>query len=394
MPERLRPVLLALVFAGGVAAGVVWWPGPVYLVVAAGFVLAGSVPMPTPSGLGVSVAPGLAGAVALSSHGSAVLLLGAAAVALPISQALIWLRHRRFVDDERLPSEPAGIAVFAATFGVASVALEGRGAAEWAVLGTYAACAIAGYLGSALVRMLAADRSEPRRLHLIRGLADWPAHAVLYAAAALYAMTQPAMGWWAVPLAGLPYAFGHLSLQRLQTTRHTYQQTMRALGRIPEASGVNQAGHAERTADLAAAVGAEIGLGRRSLDRIEYAALLHDIGRLVLANPAVAGGHYTNSDVSAWSAAIIGEAAHLVPVSDIVAVMYDPYRRPGEQRDPALSREAHVVRVVAAYDEAITSGGTALEAIETLHRGAAYDFDPDVVAVLRRVLERRGLIAA
>ena len=394
MRDRIHPVALALIFLGGVLAAVQWWPGPVFLLVTAGFVLAAAVPMPTPSGLGVSVAPGLAGAVALSSHGSPVLLLGAGAVALPVYRLLVWARHRRTVDDGRLPSEPAGIAVFGGAFALGSLPLVGQGAAEWAVLATYAGCAVLGYLASAVVRMLAADRTVPRWLHLIRGLADWPAHAVLYSAAALYAMTQPAMGWWAVPLAGLTYAFGHISLHRLQVTRRTYQQTMRALGRIPEASGVNQSGHSERTAELASALAAEMGLGRRSLDRIEYAALLHDIGRLVLANPAVAGGQYTNSDVSAWSAAIIGEAAHLVPVSEIVAVMYDPYRRPGEQRDPALSREAHVVRVASAYDEAMATGGTPLAAIETLHRGAAYDFDPDVVAVLRRVLERRGLIAA
>ncbi len=394
MPDRLHPVVLATSLAVGIAMAIMWWPGPVLALVVVGYVLASLVPMPTPSGLGVSVAPALAGAVALSSHGSAVLVLGAGAVALPLSRAVKWARHRRPVDDGRLPSEPAGIVVFGGGFAIASLLLDGRGAAEWLVLGTYAACGVAGYLASSVVRMLVSDRTEPRRLHLIRALADWPAHAILYSSAALYAMTQPAMGWWALPLAGLPYAFGHISLHRLQATRSTYQQTMRALGRIPEAGGMGRPGHAERTADLSAAVGAQLGLGRASLDRIEYASLLHDIGRLVLANPAVAGGQYTPSDVSAWSAAIIGEAVHLEPVADLVAVMYDPYRRPGEQRDPALSREAHIVRVVAAYDEEVCGGGTPLEAIETLHRGAAYDFDPAVVAVLRSVLERRGAIAA
>ena len=392
MPERIPLPVLVLSLLAGVATAIAWWPGPVFVLLVAGFVLAALVPMPTPSGLGVSVAPAVAGAVALSSHGSPVLMLGAGAVALPLSR--IVARVLRLPDDGRLPAEPMGVLVFGGLFASASLVLGGRGAAEWLVLATYSACAIAGYLATAVVRSLGSDKVNPRSLRLIRALADWPAHAILYSSAALYAMTQPAMGWWAVPLAGLPYAFGHISLHRLEVTRRTYQQTMRALGRIPEEAGMNSTGHAERTAELAAAVGAQMGMGRKSLDRLEYAALLHDIGRLVLANPAVAGGQYTRSDVSAWSSAIIGEAAHLTPVADLVAVMYDPYRRPGEQRDPALSREAHVVRVVAAYDEQLTSGGTPLEAIETLHRGAAYDFDPDVVGVLRRVLERRGVIAA
>lgn len=394
MPERIHPAILVLGFVAGVVAGVGWWPGPVFLAVVAAYVAASFVPMPTPSGLAISMAPALAGAVALGSHGSAVLVLGAGAVALPVSRLLVRLRHRRMVDNVRLPSEPAGIAVFGACFAGAVLLVDAYAVDAPIVLVLYTVSAAAGYLASALVRASIRDRIAPRRLQLIRALADWPAHAILYSAAALYAVTAPEMGWWALPLAGLPYAFGHISLHRLRVTRRTYQQTMRALGRIPEAGGMKAAGHAERTADLAAAVGAQLGMGRQSLDRIEYVALLHDIGRLVLANPAVAGGTYTPSDVTAWSAAIIGEAAHLEPVADLVAVLHAPYRRPGEERDPALSRQAHVVRVVSAYDDEVAGGASPLQAIETLHRGAAYDFDPEVVAVLRHVLERRGAIAA
>ena len=43
-----------------------------------------------------------------------------------------------------------------------------------------------------------------------------------------------------------------------------------------------------------------------------------------------------------------------------------------------------MVRVVSAYDDEIAAGRAPLEAIETLHRGAAYDFDPEVVTMLRR----------
>jgi HD-GYP domain-containing protein (c-di-GMP phosphodiesterase class II) len=42
----------------------------------------------------------------------------------------------------------------------------------------------------------------------------------------------------------------------------------------------------------------------------------------------------------------------------------------------------------------MNNGLSPLEAIETLHRGAAYDYDPEVVGALRRVLERRAAIAA
>jgi HD superfamily phosphodiesterase len=148
----------------------------------------------------------------------------------------------------------------------------------------------------------------------------------------------------------------------------------------------------ERTAELAVSIGAELGMGWRALDRVEHAALLHDVGRLVLANPAVAAAPHTPSDISAWSAAIIGEAGHLAPIADLVGAMHHPYRRPGERRDPTLAREAHLIRVVASYDEALAAGGSSTEAIEHLHRGAAYDFDPEIVAQLRLILEGDGAL--
>ena len=396
MPDRFRLAALAATSIAGIASAVIWWPGSVFALIVAGYAAAQFVPMPTPSRLGVSTAPALAGAVALTTHGSAVLVIGALSAALPLSRLLVHLLHGRRVGDERFPSEPVGIGVFGGLFALATLGLGGRDAADAVTLAAYALAVGGGYLASAAMRAAVSGRghSMPRRLLFIRALTDWPAHAVLYSAAALYAVTVPVMGGWSVLLAGLPYAFGHISLHRLQATRHTYDQTIRALGQIPEAGGMVTAGHAGRTADLAVAVGADLGLGGRALDRVEYAALLHDIGRLVLANPAVAAGHHTPSDVSGWSAAIIGEAKNLDQVATLVAVMHSPYRRPGERRDPGLPREAHVVRVVSAYDTEISAGRSPLEAIEMLHRGAAYDFDPEIVSMLRHVLERRGAIAA
>ena len=394
MLERARIVAVVLTFAGGVVCGVMWWPGPGFALMALGYALAQVIPMPTPSRLGVSMAPALAGAVALVSHGSAVLVIGAGAASLPLSLAVVHVFHGRRVGHERFPSEPVGVVVFGGLFALAVLVFDGRDA-DTIILLAYAVAAGCGYLVSSLVRAAISGRSAfPFRLRLMRAVADWPAHAVLYSAAALYAITVPIMGWWSVPLAGLPCAFGYIALDRLQTTRHTYDQTIRALGRIPEAGGMVETGHVERTADLAVALGAELGLGGQALDRVESAALLHDIGRLVLANPAVTAGSHTASDISAWSAAIIGEVEHLGPVADLVAVMHSPYRRPGEPRDLSLSRAAHVLRVVSAYDHEVAGGKSPLEAMETLHVGSAYEFDPEIVAILRAVLERRGVVAA
>ncbi|OFW53149.1 MAG: hypothetical protein A2146_07475 [Actinobacteria bacterium RBG_16_67_10] len=72
----------------------------------------------------------------------------------------------------------------------------------------------------------------------------------------------------------------------------------------------------------------------------------------------------------------------------------EPYRRFGQARDPGVPIASKVVRAVSAYVAAIHEGVSPVEALEVLHRGAAYQYDPDVVGALRRVLERREAIAA
>ena len=181
---------------------------------------------------------------------------------------------------------------------------------------------------------------------------------------------------------------------RFGDTQRTYDQTIRALGAIPEASGQVAVGHSNRTADLAVAAGVEIGFGGKELRQLEHAALLHDVGRLALANPALSSGEYSFADVAAWSSAIVGEARFLEPVAEIVALQHSAYRQEGQVRDPSVPRASQLVRIAARYDSAVSDGVSPADAVELLHRGAAYDYDPELVAVVRIVLERRGVLAS
>lgn len=396
MRERWTTAALLLVPAiGGGVVAVVQWPGSLFVWVAGAYVVAHAITIPNPSGRRVPLSPAVAAAAALVT-GSPVIVLGAAAVTLPVCWVVVYLLHGRRVAAGTFPAEPIGLAAFGLVFFGALRFLEAEAPAHPLVLGAFSLAVLAWFGAAVVVRSIASlDRQRfRRRLVVLRVLADWPAYAALFSSAALYAVTVGPMGPWAIPLAGLPYLFSHLSLDRVQGTRRTYDQTIRALGAIPEASGQVSQGHSGRTGDLALAVGAELGLGSAMLRRVEYAALLHDIGRVVLANPTVAQGNYSFSDVSGWSAAIIAEARYLEPVAEIVASQHAPYRKPGEQRDPQVPIGSQVVRVVARYDSSLDDGFGPVEAIEMLHKGVAYDYDPTVVLALRRVLERRGEIAA
>lgn len=201
------------------------------------------------------------------------------------------------------------------------------------------------------------------------------------------------LNWWALPIALLPYSFAHSAFRRFQETKVTYKQTIRALARIPEVSGLGIDGHADRTTDLATSIAKEMGLGPSQVESVEFAGLMHDIGRVSLNEPQVLRMGYTDEDIARWSSEIIQESPYLDRVADDVRHQYDPFRKPGEQDDPEVTSVSRIVKVAAAYDWNVHRDRMSpLESLEALHAGAAYDYDPDVVASLRRLLEGRGVL--
>ncbi|MGH8926058.1 MAG: HD-GYP domain-containing protein [Acidimicrobiia bacterium] len=236
------------------------------------------------------------------------------------------------------------------------------------------------------------ERRHALRLDLFRLdlIDDFNVFVSLVGTGALLALTYRRLGLWAIGVAGLPFLFAQSAFGRFLRIKRTYRQTIRALARIPEVAGLGVDGHADRTARLASEVGYDLGLGRRELEDLEYAALMHDIGRITLTEPAILRVGYTDDDIARWGAEIISEAPSLSGVAELVRKLHEPYRKPGEQSDPGIPVISKVVRAASSYDHLVVERKLSpLQAVEVLHQGAAYDFDPTVIAALRRVLERR-----
>ena len=215
---------------------------------------------------------------------------------------------------------------------------------------------------------------------------------MLVAAGSLYGFTAAALGLWAVLLAGLPYGFVHLAFNRLAAASATHRQTIRALGRVPEAGGFSLPGHAERSADMAVALGGEL---RLSPARHPAA------WRTPPCWPTSAGWCWAarrwppagDSPRPTWPSGAPPSSPRPPPCSRWRRWWPSrpvPTAVPGEARDPSLPPAAQVVKVATAYDYAVGGGMEPGDALEVLHRGVAYDYDPEVLAALRRVLQRRG----
>ncbi|MFQ5968461.1 MAG: HD-GYP domain-containing protein [Acidimicrobiia bacterium] len=239
-------------------------------------------------------------------------------------------------------------------------------------------------------------RSQLSRRYLWTvALRDWPVGASLLATGALFGVAFPTIGPAALVIALIPYGFVHVAFHRYHEARGTYAQTIRALARIPEVAGLSPDGHSDRTADLAVAIGQELGLSPDQVTELSYASLMHDIGRITLNEPSIIKRGFTDEDIARWGAEIISEAPYLTEVAELVKMQHSPYRRPGEHEDESLPISSKIVKVASAFDHAtVDLSMSALEALEILHRGAAYDYDPQVVQAVRKVLVRREVVAS
>jgi len=345
-----------------------------------GLAVAAAVPMVLGADLGVD----LAGAIAIY------------AIGLAIVWAIRYSRGEGHAD--LLPTlvrRFAGYVVFATSYAALRVGAFAELSGEWRDLFPFAV-ALAAWIGVEVIlrALLVFGKRELSRGYLARSMIhDMNVFLGLAMTGALFGELWPAIGWWALPIALLPYSFAHLAFRRFQETKVTYKQTIRALARIPEVSGLGIDGHADRTTELATAVGKEIGLGPVQVEDVEYAGLMHDIGRVSLNEPQILRMGYNDDDLARWSSEIIAESPYLSRVATHVRHQYEPYRKPGEQTDPDVSVVSRIIKVAAAYDWQVHQDELSpLQALENLHAGAAYEYDPEIVASLRRLLESRGVL--
>ena len=170
---------------------------------------------------------------------------------------------------------------------------------------------------------------QARRYHLGKALADWPVALVAVSSAVIFAVLWPYSIPWALAVSGVPLAITIYLGSRIARGRSMARLTIRALGRLPEAAGLTQSGHAQAVADLATAMAKLDGFVGVQLAELEIAAELHDIGLLATAHESVRAGGFSSADVATWGADIMAESKTLRPAAAIVSQSHEPFRVPG-----------------------------------------------------------------
>jgi HD-GYP domain-containing protein (c-di-GMP phosphodiesterase class II) len=174
----------------------------------------------------------------------------------------------------------------------------------------------------------------------------------------------------------------------------SYLQTVLALANAVDAKDTYTADHAQRLAQMALAVGGQLGMGDHELEALRYGAILHDIGKIgvpdaVLQKPG-------KLDATEWAAMrqhpVIG-AGILAPVPQLAGAAqivrhhherFDGKGYPDGLAGDAIPLGARILTVVDSYS-AITDkrvykeARPAAVAISELERYSGTQFDPQVV---------------
>ncbi len=229
---------------------------------------------------------------------------------------------------------------------------------EWPLVSYVLAGAVAVLVDAVLLQAYAASRQRQSMGRLFMGSLRlqglmWGAYVSV---SALTAVLFPEMHVW-----GLLLMMGLLVVMRqsfayLLDIRQAYRSTMEALAAALEAHDPRRQGHAERVADLARAIGMELGMHGRELERLGYAALLHDVD-LIGSEP---GDPATPPSRASEVLAGVGFLKDVVPVLAVCDGL-------GALAAPADRTLAYVVCRASNVDELITHERAAVRVYDHGH---------------------------
>jgi len=110
--------------------------------------------------------------------------------------------------------------------------------------------------------------------------AQAPLLAAQWSVSVLLLITYGSMSVWSLVPAVALLLLMRQSYAMYLNIRETYRTTVEVLVQAAEGQDERRLGHAERTAVIARSIAMKVGLSSQEVERISFAALLHDVGEL------------------------------------------------------------------------------------------------------------------
>jgi hypothetical protein len=203
-----------------------------------------------------------------------------------------------------------------------------------------------------------------------------------------------------VPFFVVPIFVARQTFASYIALKESHDATLRILIGALEAKDPYTAGHAERVATYADYIGIELGISASRLERLRLAALMHDVGKLIVPNHLLnKPGKLTAQEFSSVrrheqaSVEILTRIDFLAPVAPSATTEATRFKPVSDDHGQPI--EPHIVAVADAFD-AMTSTRSYRRALsqevafEELRRNAGKQFHPRVVDALIAALRRRG----
>jgi HD-GYP domain-containing protein (c-di-GMP phosphodiesterase class II) len=220
-------------------------------------------------------------------------------------------------------------------------------------------------------------------------------------AIAFAAVARPAAAMVSVPLSALLMVFARDRRARMQTAvelSRAYRGTALLLGDVVEADDEYTGVHSRDVVELCMAVGPRLGLGGDQLRRLEFTALLHDVGKIAIPKEIInKPGKLTDDERAIIETHTIEGETLLNRVGGLLGDVgglvrscherYDGLGYPDGLAGDAIPIEARIVCCCDAFNAMTTdrpyrSALSLEEALSELRVHRASQFDPDVVDAL------------
>lgn len=204
------------------------------------------------------------------------------------------------------------------------------------------------------------------------------------------------LGAWVIPLFVAPILIARQTFAAYLALREAQQATISVLIRALESKDRYTAGHVERVAAFSNMMGLALGLKPSQLERLRYAALMHDIGKLVVPNHILnKPGRLTEAEFQQMRRhePVSVELLRRIDFLSSVAPSLEAEHAP--QGPEPVPIEARIIGVADAFD-AMTSTRAYRRALTQdvafaeLRDKVGTQFDGECVEVLIRVIEQRG----
>jgi putative nucleotidyltransferase with HDIG domain len=258
-------------------------------------------------------------------------------------------------------------------------------------------------VNSSLVAAVVSLSSGRSLLEVWKSSFTWtiPAESALAVLALALAQVVASEGIVGLGLFVVPLIIAGQFYERYVALRRTYADTVRSLVAVIEAKDSYTKGHSERVACYSVDIGRRLGFSDRRVERIELAALLHDLGKVAISRNILLKKSPLDDDEYEAIRSHPDIGAHIIEsvpfLADLVQVILSHHERvdgagygsqlTGEQ----IPLEARVLSVADAFD-AMTSSRPYRAAmsrdstVRELRRNAGQQFDQVIVETFAEAL--------